>query len=114
MRRHFLRVLVPLCLAMAMGGMGVSQTVFKFDPELRLRLERMIGREPSACVELIEQCESLEELRQGLVERVQTTYRAVKMVEAVRALRGLDLPEEMTLRELKEAAAAIETDGAGR
>jgi hypothetical protein len=99
---------------MALGVIGVSQTVFKFEPELRLRLERMIRSEPSACVELIEQSGSLEELREALIERVQTTYRAVKVVEAARALRELDLPEEMTLRELKEVADAIETDGAGQ
>lgn len=110
MRRHLLRVLAPLCLVMAIGGIGVSQTGFRFDPELRVRLERMIRREPAACVDLIEQSESLGELRETLVERVQTTYRAVKVVEAVRALRDLDLPEEMTLRELKEAADAIEMD----
>jgi len=74
----------------------------------------MIQREPRTCVDLIEQSDSVEELRGALIERVQTTYRAVKMVEAARALRDLGLPEEMTLRELNEAAEAIETDEDGR
>ena len=113
MKRHLLGVLVPFCVVVTIGGIGVSQTVFRFEPELRARLERMIQREPETCVDLIEQAESLEELRAILVERVQTTYRAVKMVEAARALRDLGLPEEMTLRELEEAAEAVEMDEAG-
>lgn len=114
MKRYLLGILVPFCVVVAIGAIGLSQTGFQFDPELRTRLEKMIRTEPAACVDLIEQAESLEELRLTLAERVQTTYRGVKMVEAARALRDLGLPEDMTLGELKEAAEAIETDEGGR
>jgi len=110
-KRHLLGILVPFCVVVAVGGHGISQTGFSFEPELRVRLERMIQREPGACVDLIEQAESVEQLRQTLVERVQTTYKAVKVVEAVRALKDLDLPDEMTLQELREAAEAVEAAG---
>ena len=114
MRRHILRGLVLCCIVAAVSDIGASQTSFRFDPELKARLARMIRRDPGACVELIEESESLEELRQSLVERVRTKYRAVKVVEAVRALRDLDLPEDMTLRELRETAEAIEMERDGR
>jgi len=35
--------------------------------------------------------------------------KAVKVAEAVRALKDLDLPDEMTLQELKEAAEAMDS-----
>ncbi len=114
MKRHLLWILVPFCVVVVICGHGISQAGFSFEPELRVRLERMIQREPGACVDLIEQAESVEQLRQALVERVQTTYRALKVAEAVRALKDLDLPDEMTLQELREAAEAMETDGNDR
>jgi len=76
-----------------------------------VRLEKMIQREPGVCIDLIEQAESVEQLRERLVERVQTTYKAVKVAEAVRALKDLGLPDEMTLQELRESAEAAAADG---
>ena len=86
---------------------GVSQAGFQFQPETRARLVRMVHEEPAACVDLIEQAESIEGLRQTLVDRVDTKYQAVKLVEAARALRCVDLPEQTTLREILEAADVV-------
>jgi len=70
----------------------------------------MMQADPAVCVELIEEAQSLTDLREALVETVRTRYRTVKIVEAARALRELDLSEEMTLRELEETAAALEME----
>jgi tellurite resistance protein len=97
-------------LAVVVVTSGVSQAGFQFQPETRARLIRMLREEPEACVDLIEQAVSIEELRQALVDRVDTKYQAVKLVEAARALRCVDLPEETTLREILDAADAVATE----
>jgi hypothetical protein len=103
-------VIVLFGLAVAAVSSGVSQTGFQFQPDTRARLIRMLQEEPDACVALIEQSGSIEELRQMLVDRVDTKYQAVKLVEAARALRCVDLPEGTTLREILEAADAVATE----
>ena len=114
MKRHIVATLALFALVVAAGDTGVSQTGFQFQPGTRTRLARMIQQEPDACVDLIEQAESIEELRQALVDRVSTQYRATKILEAARALRHLDLPEETTLGEILEAAAAITMEAGER
>lgn len=110
MKRNIIVALTLFTLIVVAGGAGVSQTGFKFEPDTRARLIRMIHRGPVACVDLIERAESLTGLREALVERLQTEYRRMKIVEAARALSDLDLSEDMTLRELREAAEAVEME----
>jgi hypothetical protein len=109
-KRNTLGALALFTLIIVAGDAGVSQTSFKFEPNTRARLLRMMHREPAACVDLIERAESLAGFREALVQRVQTEFTNTRIVEAARALEDLDLSEDMTLRELKEAADAIEGD----
>lgn len=110
MRRQFFGALALFTLIVIAGDAGVSQTGFKFESDTRARLIRMIHREPTACVDLIERAESLAGLRDALVKRLRTQYTRMKIVEAARTLRDLDLSEDMTLRELREAAGAVEPE----
>jgi hypothetical protein len=107
MKQHVLGVLVLLALTLVAVDSGVTQAGFTFQPETRVRVMRMVQEESEACVSLIEEAGSIEELRQALVDRVDTKYRAVKLVEAACALRCLDLPEETTLREILDAADVV-------
>ncbi len=113
MRYRVGTVFVLLAVVVAAMSSGVSQTGFQFQPETRARLIRMLQEEPEACVGLVEQSGSMEELRQTLVARVDTKYRAAKLVEAARALRCVALPEETTLREILDAADAVAMEGGG-
>jgi hypothetical protein len=97
-------------LIVAAAGIAMSQTGFTFEPEMRARLIRMVQKNPDQCVALIEQAESLDALRQTLIEQVRTQYTAAKIIEAARALRETDLSGEMTLRELQETAKTLETE----
>jgi len=111
-KRNMLVALALLLLVLVAGDAAVSQTGYKFEPDTRVRLIRMIHREPAACVDLIERAESLVELRDALAERVRVEFTNARIVEAARALEDLNLSEEMTLRELREAADAVEVEGA--
>jgi hypothetical protein len=113
-KRFILGTLVVFWLVVAGGARVASQTGYQFEPETKALLVRMIQKEPGACVDLVEQAESLAGLREALIERVRTKYRAAKIVEAARALRDLGLSEDMTLREIKEAADAIAEEGGGQ
>jgi hypothetical protein len=105
-------ILALFTLVLVAGDAAVSQTGFKFEPDTRARLIRMIHREPAACVGLIERAESLVGLRDALAERVRAEFTNARIVEAARALEDLGLSEDMTLRELREAADAVEAEGA--
>jgi hypothetical protein len=109
-KRNILGALALFSLIVVAGDAGVCQTGFKFEPDTRARLMRMIHREPAACVDLIERAESLVGLRQALVQRVEAEFTNERIIEAVRALKDLGLSEEMTLRELREAADAAELE----
>jgi len=98
---------VLFALVVAAVTSGVSQVGFRFQPDTRARLMGMLREEPDVCVELIERAGSIGELRQALIDRMDTKYAGMKLVEAARALRCVDLPEETTLRQILEAADAV-------
>ena len=108
--RKSIAVVALSSLIVAAAGIAMSQTGFTFEPEMRARLIRMVQKNPDQCVALIEQAESLDALRQTLIEQVRTQYSAAKIIEAARALRETDLSGEMTLRELQETAKTLETE----
>ena len=108
MKRNMPVALALLILVFVAGDAAVSQTGFKFEPDTKARLIRMIHREPAVCVDLIEEAGSLAGLREALAERLQVEFTNARIVEAARALEDLGLSEDMSLRELKEVADAIE------